>query len=167
MNSKDLTSADKCTPENTSNTTNCKDNGESIPLSKVGSRHASREAAFALVFEKSFKECTVSELLGIDDERESPDKYMLDVIYFLDQRLEYIDKLISLYSKKWEISRLSKVSLAVLRLAVSEIELGKEPQAVIINEAVELAKLYGSEDDASYINGVLGGYVRDENRKSN
>ena len=70
--------------------------------------------------------------------------------------LENIDKNIEEYLKNWDKSRLSRVSLAVLRLAVYEILYSQEnPVSVCINEAVELTKKYALQDDASYINGVL------------
>ena len=65
------------------------------------------------------------------------------------------------YSKKWKANRLPKVSLAILMLAITEIAYVKDaPVGAVINEAVELAKKYAGPEDASYINGVLGGYVR-------
>ena len=76
------------------------------------------------------------------------------------ERLDAIDQVIQKYSIKWNINRLPKVTLAILRLAICEID-GMEdiPVSVTINEAVELAKKFASEDDASFINGLLGAYV--------
>lgn len=72
-----------------------------------------------------------------------------------------IDEAISQNLKGWSLSRLSKVSTAILRLAVWELMYdGSVPVSVTINEAVELAKTYGGKDDASYVNGVLSGVVK-------
>ena len=65
------------------------------------------------------------------------------------------------FSKKWKASRLPKVSLSILLMAIAEIRYLKDaPVGAVINEAVELAKKYAAPEDAAYINGVLGGYVR-------
>jgi N utilization substance protein B len=74
---------------------------------------------------------------------------------------EAIDAVISANLKGWKIGRVSKVNLAILRLAVYEICFDEDvPASVAINEAVELAKRYGGEDDSAFINGVLGAVVR-------
>ena len=60
------------------------------------------------------------------------------------------------------MNRLSKVTLAVLRLAIGELMFFDDiPVAATINEAVELAKKYSTQEDANYVNGVLGAYVKD------
>ncbi len=75
--------------------------------------------------------------------------------------LNDIDKMIDTYSVNWKASRLPKADLAILRLALAEIFYMEEiPISVSINEAVELAKKYGTEKSAKFINGVLGSAVR-------
>ena len=74
-----------------------------------------------------------------------------------------IDDLIESYSKGWKLDRLAKVDLSVLRLAVAEmlyLKDGSIPPAVSINEAVELAKSFGTEGSASFVNGILGRIIR-------
>ena len=69
--------------------------------------------------------------------------------------------MISEHSKQWSIERLPKVSLAVLRLAVGEIKYNDEvPESVSVNEAVELAKTYGTAEDASFVNGLLSSVLK-------
>ena len=71
------------------------------------------------------------------------------------------DSAVSEIVKKAEENDLIKVSLAVMRLAVTEMKFSDEiPDGVAVNEAVEIAKKYGTPDDASYINGVLGSVSR-------
>lgn len=71
--------------------------------------------------------------------------------------LDKIDKEIAVSAPEWPISRINKIDLSVLRLAIFELIIEKkEPPKVIIDEAVELAKEFGSENSASFINGVLG-----------
>ena len=63
----------------------------------------------------------------------------------------------------WSIERISKVNISILRIAIYEMIYGKLPYKVVINEAVELAKKYGEEASASFINVVLASVVKDNN----
>jgi len=67
-----------------------------------------------------------------------------------------IDKKIQAAAPSWPVDNLNRVDLAILRLAVYELEEGQAPPKVVIDEAVELAKEYGSESSSSFVNGVLG-----------
>ena len=73
-----------------------------------------------------------------------------------------IDKLISEAAPQWPIDKLNKIDLAILRLAVYELEQEDTPPKVVIDEAVELAKEFGSESSSSFINGVLGTIYKEE-----
>lgn len=73
-----------------------------------------------------------------------------------------IDKLIQDAAPQWPIDKLNRIDLAILRLAVYELEQHETPPKVVIDEAVELAKEYGSESSSSFINGVLGTIYKDE-----
>lgn len=76
-----------------------------------------------------------------------------------------IDKFISDAAPQWPIDKLNKIDLVILRLAVYELEYGDAPPKVIIDEAVELAKEFGSESSSSFINGVLGTIYKEEGDK--
>lgn len=126
-------------------------------------RRASRELAFFILFEKSFSDTTIEEIL--DNAGEARDVVSSNFAVSLAEgtisHLEEIDEKISEFSHKWSKTRLSRVALTILRLALYEMLWEEEiPVSVSINEAVELAKLYGSEADATFINGVLGGISR-------
>ena len=72
------------------------------------------------------------------------------------EKLEEIDAAIGEASKGWKVSRMAKVDLALIRLAVYEMRYEEDiPVKVAINEAVELAKQYGTDDSSSFVNGVL------------
>ena len=72
-----------------------------------------------------------------------------------------IDAIIEQYAVGWKISRISRVSLAVLRLAIFEIlYVDDAPTGAVINEAVEIARRYEEEDKVSFINGILGSFAR-------
>lgn len=127
-------------------------------------RRKSREQAFIILFEKSFNEdMSVDEIVKIAIESEviSEDEYMDMILKLADGNISYIDELIEKNLKGWSKSRISKVSLALLRLAIAEIKFIEEvPVGVSINEAVEICKVYGSDDDKSFVNGVLGSVAR-------
>lgn len=82
------------------------------------------------------------------------------VIKILAQK-DKIDKLIQDAAPQWPLDKLNKIDLAILRLAVYELENEDTPPKVVIDEAVELAKEYGSESSSSFINGVLGTIYKD------
>lgn len=69
------------------------------------------------------------------------------------------DKIIKKYSKDWSIERMGGVDRNILRLALFELMEGETPVQVAIDEAVELAKRYSSNEAAKFINGILGAYV--------
>lgn len=77
------------------------------------------------------------------------------------RNLSIIDARITAYAPKFPIDRISKIDLAILRLAMYELEIHPvEPKKVIINEAIELAKELGGEKSHLFINGVLGKLVK-------
>jgi transcription antitermination factor NusB len=71
------------------------------------------------------------------------------------------DELIGRYAEDWSVDRLARVDLAILRLALYELLHTDTPPAVAINEAVELAHRYGTEDSSRFINGILGRIYRE------
>lgn len=79
------------------------------------------------------------------------------------KNIEEIDEHISKLSKEWDIKRISKISLAILRLSIFEIKYTDIPKGASINEAVDLAKEYDSDEAGSFVNGILGSFVREEN----
>ncbi len=128
------------------------------------SRRKSREQAFALLFEKSFNDMPVMDLAeGAQDAREMVvEPFALLLATGAEEKLADIDARIDAFSHKWSRDRISRVSLAVLRLAVYEMLYEEEtPVSVAINEAVELAKKFGGDEDSSFVNGVLGGISRE------
>ena len=125
-------------------------------------RKEAREQAFILVFEKYFSGESVEDVLDLARETrdftEDDDGYVVKAFTGVYENLDVIDECISSnLTPGWTISRISKVSLAVLRLAVYEMKFMEEiPVAVSIDEAVELCKKYSVADDSSFVNGVLG-----------
>ena len=64
--------------------------------------------------------------------------------------------------EKWTIDRISKIDLAILKVAIYELIYSKVPYKVVINEAVELAKKYGDDSSKSFVNGILASIVKDK-----
>ena len=77
-----------------------------------------------------------------------------------EQILKIIEKNLK---KDWEINRISKINIAILKLAIYEMVIIKLPYKVVINEAVELAKKYGDDTSPVFINGILASVVKQEN----
>ena len=89
-----------------------------------------------------------------------------DLVQKILAQKEKIDKLIRDAAPQWPVDKLNKIDLAVLRLAVYELEEEGTPPKVVIDEAVELAKEFGSESSSSFINGVLGTIYKDKPKKN-
>ncbi|MCI1964694.1 MAG: transcription antitermination factor NusB [Oscillospiraceae bacterium] len=126
-------------------------------------RREAREQAFALVFSKSINHENIKDIVTAANEAgEVPiDDFAEAVATGVETNEAALDERIESYTRGWAVNRLSKVSLAILRLATYEILFEKEiPCSVSINEAVELAKKYGTAEDAPFVNGVLGSLVR-------
>lgn len=133
------------------------------------SRREAREYAMKLLYEYSITgelkdpqdEGRYSEIYA--GELDSEDiEYVKSVISDFVPNCEEIDGLISLNSHSWRIERISKVDLAILRLAIFEIKYMNVPPKVAVNEAVELAKKYSTDKSYKYINGLLGGYIKSD-----
>lgn len=129
-------------------------------------RREEREQAFFLVFEKAFNsETDFQELydLALETEIVSDSAFVKELSFKTNENIESIDPVIEKYCIGWKMSRISKVALAVLRLAVCEILYFDDiPVSVSINEAVELCKKYASEEDKSFVNGVLRSVSKEE-----
>lgn len=128
-------------------------------------RHQMRQYAFILTFERIFNQDPIDEIIDIARECENViiDTNVIELVKGVDDNKELLDSEISKHLKKWSISRISKVSLAILRLAMYEIRFCKEIEIdIVISEAVKLAQAYTSKDDVSFINGVLSSVAKSE-----
>ena len=89
-------------------------------------------------------------------------EYIRDIVNGIQENDENINKMISdNLASNWQINRVAKVNIAILKIAIYEIIYKKLPYKVVINEAVELAKAYGDDSSSSFINGVLANIVKD------
>ena len=133
-------------------------------------RREARENAFYLIFQIGFHQTEeleqMKELFFEQKEQEIPKEqreFILKEVEGTKAHLLEIDEIITKKSKKWKKERISKVDIAILRLAIYEIYFSEEvPNSVAINEAVELAKEFGTEQSPAFINGILGSIVSEK-----
>ena len=126
-------------------------------------RREQREHVFKLMFMTEFNsEEEMTEQLslyfeGLGELSEQDQEYMKKKYAHVKEHLEEIDAQLNSASRGWKTKRMSRVDLAALRLAVYEMEYDEDvPVGVAINEAVELAKMFGGDDSGSFVNGILG-----------
>jgi N utilization substance protein B len=124
-------------------------------------RKASRELAMKLLYQYEFrtedKQEQLSDILGLEDLNENDRGYIQNIVQGVSKEIGVIDNIIENNAKGWKISRMSKVDIAILRLAIYEITFRDDiPCSVTINEAVEMAKKFSSKESGAFINGMLG-----------
>lgn len=130
------------------------------------SRIKARETCFKLIFEYEFlkqkNEITLDEFLTSKDIEESDRDYVVEIYDGVLAKENELDEKISKYLKGYTLERIFKVDLAILKLAIYEIDYLQEKPSIVINEAVELAKRYSTDNSYKFINGVLASIVRGE-----
>lgn len=129
-------------------------------------RSAVREETFKLIYslEIQKKEPLDEQVeLYIESQEINDDKakeYIKDAVLGIEKNKEEIIPLIENNLKEgWKIERISKMDLAILKLAIYEIKFKDVPFKVVINEAVELAKKYGEDNSKNFVNGILASIV--------
>lgn len=113
----------------------------------IDPRHIRRQIAVKELFAQSF----------------TPQLGMSDLAKAVLAKVPEVNPLIEQAAPTWPINQINKIDLVILQLAIYEIQLEKEPIKVIIDEAVELAKEFGSETSGPFVNGVLGKIVEGKN----
>ena len=131
-------------------------------------RSQARELAFKLLYQIEIqKEISKEDITMFFENNQIDSKeaqeYIEDVINGISMEAKDITQEIEKNLKQdWEIDRISKINLALLKLAIYEIKYKKLPFKVVINEVVELAKKYGEETSKIFINGILASIVKGE-----
>ncbi len=119
-----------------------------------GARRRARERALDLLYEAEVKGRSPAAVLA--DLPVAPDRYAAALVTGVGRRLSEIDALIADAASGWRLERMPAVDRQLLRLAVYELlERSEVPVAVILDEAVELAKAFSTEDSGRFVNGVL------------
>ena len=133
------------------------------------SRRAAREVIFKTLFELDLNSGLDQEIAlqtakdaHQNDLTKKDNAYIEKVLRGVTENLESIDSAISAASTQWKLSRMGSVDRAILRLAAYEMKfLSEELTAnIVMNEAIELAKIYGTDESKRFINGVLGGILK-------
>lgn len=147
-------------------------------------RKRARDNAFKCIYQLGFEECNqiedilrycYEEKVEEQEELEQEDKpyeeeekaYIKDTLTGVKEHLEEIDAMILSKLKNWSMSRIAKIDLAILRLAIYEITYRDDiPVKVTANEAVELAKTYGNNDSKSFVNGVIAKIIESKDESN-
>ena len=127
-----------------------------------------REHAFKLIYSLEIQKTeNVQEQIDLYFESnnikgEEAKKYITDAILGIEQnKKEIIEDIEKNLKEEWKLSRISKMDLSILKLAIYEIKFSEVPYKVSINEAVELAKRYGEDKSKNFVNGILASIVKE------
>ena len=131
-------------------------------MSRRNSRELVLKSLFQIDFSKDTEPLTAFAAAKEGEISEEEDAYALALLDGILTNLSVIDAKIAAYAIDWAVDRMTAVDCNILRIAIYEIFLSPDAIAssVAINEAVEVAKKYGTEDSARFINGVLGKMVK-------
>jgi len=144
---------------------------------RITSRTEARRHAFHLIFQLPFLENSTEnlaqakagyleslyELPGMEELKPATGKnaeYIDRVVWGVLDKKDELDGVIVKFLRDWEISRINKVDLAIMRLCIYEILNENVPPGAAVNEAVEIAKDYGSDESPAFVNGVLGNVAK-------
>lgn len=124
-------------------------------------RRRARHQALDILYQREITEQPIGRILAegtFSTENGAPTEYARDVVLGVEAHQARIDRLIENTSENWALSRMPLVDRNILRIAVFEMLYRDEdvPDSVAINEAVEMAKVYGGEDSSKFVNGILG-----------
>ncbi|MEK4486434.1 transcription antitermination factor NusB [Psychrobacillus sp. FSL H8-0484] len=121
-------------------------------------RREARELALQALFQLDNHEITIEEAIGhVTDEQDS---FLTQLVTGTIEHKEQIDSTLTDKLENWSLSRLPKIERTVLRIAVYELLYTEEtPAKVVINEALEICKVFGDEKSSRFVNGVLSKYT--------
>lgn len=129
-------------------------------MDRPDERSDARERALYLLYEAHSKGIAPADT--IDLQVVEPDALTQELVRGVDTRMARLDELIAGKAKGWSLTRMPVLDLSVMRLAVFELlERPHVPTAVVLNEAVELAKRYSTDDSGRFVNGVLAAIAGD------
>ena len=132
----------------------------------MATRHQARMAVVSLLYAYDLGNQSIAdfsdEILEEKKIRNKQRDFALDLFKGVTEHLEEVDEAIIKHLKDWDFDRLGSIERATLRLGGYEIMFGELDSAVIINEAIEVAKAFGSEQSPKFINGVLDAIAKDK-----
>ena len=124
----------------------------------MGARRRGRELALQALYQIEVSGASVAALLAFFDQAEAGDRakgFATELVAGVRERQEQIDQLIAAASEHWRFERLSRVDLGVLRIASYELLARHTPTSVVLDEAIEIARRFGTEESATFVNGIL------------
>ena len=131
------------------------------------SRRKSREMALQTLFQLDYNTADKNEALQAvlsenNNSSENTKEYTEYLVNGTQEHLKEIDVIISKVSNEWKIDRMAGIDRNIARMAIYEMNFGDEELSpnVVINEAVELAKIFGTEESSRFVNGILGALVK-------
>ena len=135
-----------------------------VELPRHGARSAARQRALEVLYQADLLEQPIATVLAreLNDPLRRPDAYTIELVSGVERRREEVDGRIEAAAERWTLDRMPLVDRNLLRLATFELlECAEVPTAVILDEAIELAKLLSTEDSSRFVNGVLGRIARE------
>ena len=123
-------------------------------------RHRARERALEIFYEATIKGRSVAAV--INEQAVRPDEYAIAVLWSAESHQAQAETLISAHSIDWPLDRLAVIDRLVMTMAIGEMLMeGAPPMAVILDEAVELAKVYSTDGSGAFVNGVLSSIAKE------
>ncbi len=135
----------------------------------MGKRRFSRELALKFLYQLEFNEADFKDQMASFEDRlscqEEVKDFMQELVSKVVDHIKEIDLTLQKYSEHWTLERMTVIDRNILRLGVCELMHSQTiPPKVVINEAVEIAKKYGSEESPDFINGILDKIFKEMNR---
>lgn len=132
----------------------------------MGKRSSGRKMAMQILYQYEMRGDTLEDileslLLSSSSTKETTD-FALMLAKGCIEKMNELDEFIEMFAKGWSLDRITKVDKSILRLAIYELKHTDTPPKVIINEAVELAKNFSTEDSSRFINGMLANAIKEK-----
>ncbi len=125
-------------------------------------RREARESAFKLIFETLFKGTEEETIIEVTSplKKEEDKKFCEEIFEMYNSHKNELDEKIKTHLKNFDISRVYRIDLALVYMALTEIEYCQTPKAVAINEALEISKKYSTNESSKFINGLLSSILK-------
>lgn len=136
----------------------------------MAARHRSRKRALQVLFEWDMRRESADRAISHyyetlyseeSEKRPKPDRFMEELVRGTVADIEAIDRRIEAKAEHWRLERMAAVDRNILRLAIYELSAKAVPAAIVIDEALELAKQFSGDESLSFVNGVLDAVSRD------
>ncbi|GFP34078.1 transcription antitermination protein NusB, partial [Candidatus Hakubella thermalkaliphila] len=131
-------------------------------MNSLPKRHRQRKFVLDILYQADLLERKIKDVLTeeLEHKKEFRTEFVISLVEGVAEKKEYIDDLIQESSRHWSLERMPIVDRNILRMAIYEILFMEDiPLKVSINEAVELAKTYGTDESGRFVNGVLGNII--------